>query len=178
MKTNELSLKGVLLISPQAFLDERGFFKETYHKMRYGDCGIAIQFVQDNHSFSKKNVIRGMHFQSTPGQDKLVSVTQGKIFDVVVDLRKDSPTFGRWEGIYLDGESHQQLFIPKGFAHGFCVVSNEGAHVTYKVSTPYDSATEKTFRYNDPTLAIQWPTDHPIVSPRDLEAPLFLEALK
>lgn len=177
MEVTEFRLKGLKLISPRIFHDDRGFFKETYQESRYAELGIA-RFMQDNHSFSQKNVLRGMHFQSSPGQDKLVWVTQGKIFDVAVDLRKDSPTFGHWEGVYLDGESHQQLFIPNGFAHGFYVVSNEGAHVNYKVSTPYNGATEKTFRYDDPSVKIQWPAENPIISSRDLGAPSFLEALQ
>lgn len=177
MEITNLRLKGLKLISPRVFHDDRGFFKETYQESRYADLG-AVRFVQDNHSFSQKNVLRGMHFQSTPGQDKLVWVTQGKIFDVAVDLRKDSPTFGEWEGVYLDGETHQQLFIPNGFAHGFYVVSEEGAHVNYKVSTPYNGTTEKTFRYDDPTIQIKWPTTDPVISSRDLEAPSFLEAIK
>ncbi len=178
MKVANLRLKGLKLISPQVFQDDRGFFKESYHESRYADFGITARFVQDNHSFSQKNVLRGMHFQSSPGQDKLVSVTQGKIFDVAVDLRKDSPTYGQWEGVYLDGESHQQLFIPGCFAHGFYVVSDEGAHVNYKVSSLYNSATEKTFRYDDPAIQIQWPAEAPIISMRDREAPTFFEAVK
>jgi dTDP-4-dehydrorhamnose 3,5-epimerase len=177
MEIISLRLKGLKLIKPRVFHDNRGFFKETYQESRYADLG-APGFVQDNHSFSQKNVLRGMHFQSTPGQDKLVWVTQGKIFDVAVDLRKDSPTYGQWEGVYLDGESHQQFFVPNGFAHGFYVVSDEGAHVNYKVSAPYDGATEKTFRYDDPTVQIKWPSDSPIISARDLEAPSFLEVTK
>ncbi len=177
MEVSQLRLDGLKVVSPRVFHDDRGFFKETFHEPRYTSFGITTRFVQDNHSFSQKNVIRGMHYQETPGQDKLVWVTQGKIFDVVVDLRKDSPTFGQWEGVYLDDVKQQQLFIPNGFAHGFCVVSEEGAHVHYKVSTPYDSQTEKTFRFDDPTLQIQWPAEHPILSIRDLDAPSFVEAI-
>jgi dTDP-4-dehydrorhamnose 3,5-epimerase len=178
MEMTPLRLQGLKLITPLVFFDKRGFFKETYNGPRYTDLGVSTTFVQDNHSFSQKNVLRGMHFQTTPGQDKLVWVTQGKIFDVAVDLRKDSPTFGQWEGVYLDGESHQQFFIPNGFAHGFYVMSEEGAHVNYKVSAPYNGATEKSFRYDDPTINIAWPAGTPIISTRDLEAPSFLEALK
>lgn len=178
MKVTHLRLEGLTLIRPSIFQDERGFFKESYHASRYEKYGIVSPFVQDNHSFSKKNVIRGMHFQSAPGQDKLIWVTQGKIFDVAVDLRKNSPTFGQWEGVYLDDEAQEQLFIPAGFAHGFCVISDLGAHVNYKVSTPYESSTEKTFRYNDPKIQIKWPIKDPILSLRDREAPSFEEALK
>lgn len=178
MKVIDLRLKGLKLIQPSLFQDERGFFKESYHASRYPQFGIISPFVQDNYSFSKKNVIRGMHFQSSPGQDKLVWVVQGKIFDVAVDLRKDSPTFGQWEGVYLDDQSQEQLFIPKGFAHGFCVLSNEGAHVNYKVSALYDSLTEKTFRYDDPVVGIEWPIKNPILSIRDRESPTFEQVLK
>lgn len=175
MKIISLRLSGLKLIQPAVFHDARGFFKESYHAPRYHDLGVISPFVQDNHSFSQRDVIRGMHFQSTPGQHKLVWVIQGKIFDVAVDLRKDSPTFGQWEGVYLDGETQQQLFIPAGFAHGFCVLSPEGAHVSYKVSTPYDAQTEKTFRYDDPTVRIEWPVKNPILSDRDKTAPTFQE---
>lgn len=176
MEITNLRLNGLKLITPRVFPDDRGFFKETYQESRYEDLGIDVRFVQDNHSFSQKNVLRGMHFQSSPGQAKLVWASQGKIFDVAVDLRKDSPTYGEWEGVYLDGESHQQLFIPAGFAHGFLVVSENGAHVNYKVSTPYNAATEMTLRYD--SFKIDWPVSAPIVSTRDLEAPSFDEAIK
>ena len=171
-----LRMEGLKLIQPSVFRDERGFFKESFHESRYQAMGSC--FVQDNHSFSKKNVVRGMHFQSTPGQNKLVWVISGKIFDVAVDLRKNSPSFGKWEGIYLDGETQEQLFIPAGFAHGFCVVSEEGAHVYYKVSTPYNEQTEKTFRYDDPKIQIEWPVKNPLVSLRDQNAPLFGEIIR
>ncbi len=178
MEVINLRLNGLKLITPLLLRDDRGFFKETYNEARYIELGILPRFVQDNHSYSKKNVLRGMHFQSSPGQDKLVSASFGKIFDVAVDLRKDSPTFGQWEGVYLDAESHQQLFIPHGFAHGFYVVSDEGAQVNYKVSSLYNASTEKGFRFDDPTVNIQWPATNPIISIRDLEAPSFLEVLQ
>ena len=116
-----------------------------------------------------------MHFQSTPGQAKLVSVIQGKIFDVAVDIRPESPTFGKWEGIYLEAEAHEQFFIPAGFAHGFYVVSSEGALVQYKVSSLYNPETEKTFRFDDPAFAIEWPEKNPILSARDQNSPFFAE---
>lgn len=174
----DLPLKGLKLIRPRIFRDDRGFFKESYRGARYLEAGIESIFVQDNHSFSQKDVIRGMHFQSFPGQDKLVWVSQGKIFDVAIDLRQDSPTFGKWHGLFLDSDSQEQFFVPKGFAHGFCVVSEEGAHVHYKVSALYDEATEKTFRYDDPTIQIQWPIHAPILSLRDQHAPYLQEVLK
>lgn len=175
MEIINLSLPGLKLIRLDVLDDERGFFKECYRKPRYTDYDIECEFVQDNLSFSKKDVIRGMHFQSEPGQAKLVSVLQGKIFDVAVDIRPDSPYFGKWEGVYLDADKHEQLFIPVGFAHGFCVVSPEGAHVHYKVSNVYNPATEKTFRFDDPHVKIEWPTQSPVTSTRDKTSPSFQE---
>lgn len=174
MEINELKLKGLRVISPAVFKDDRGFFFESHQDQRYREMGIDCSFVQDNHSFSKEGTVRGMHFQSEPGQAKLVRVALGKIYDVVVDIRPDSPTFGQWEGIYLDDESHNQIFIPVGFAHGFCVVSPQ-AHVLYKTSAPYDSKTEKGFRFDDPEVGIKWPVKDPIVSKRDQESPYFYE---
>ena len=176
MIVTELKIEGPKLIQPKLFRDERGFFLECYQQALYKKEGIDCHFVQDNHSYSKKGTIRGMHFQSSPGQAKLVSVVRGKIFDVVVDIRKDSPTFGKWEGVYLDGESHCQLYIPIGFAHGFCVVSDE-AHVYYKVSSSYDPVTERGFRYDDPAVGIIWPILKPILSTKDRAAPLLREVI-
>jgi len=172
MKAIQLRLEGLLLIKPTVFPDSRGFFLETFQQSSYEKLGIQNPFVQDNHSFSKKGCVRGMHFQSTPGQAKLIRVAVGKIFDVAVDIRPDSPTYGQWEGVTLDGQSHHQLYIPVGFAHGFCVLSSE-AHVLYKVSNPYDPKSEKGFRWDDPTINIQWPIKNPIVSERDQQAPFF-----
>jgi dTDP-4-dehydrorhamnose 3,5-epimerase len=176
MQVRELSLEGLKLISPDIFKDERGYFFESYRQDRYLDYGIDVAFVQDNHSYSYKNTIRGMHFQTFPGQAKLVRVVSGKIFDVAVDIRKGSKTFGRWEGAILDSERSDQLFIPSGFAHGFCVLSEE-AHVLYKVSNYYDPETEKGFNYLDPTVGIEWPVTAPILSERDRNAPFFLTVL-
>lgn len=178
MEIINLSLPGLKLIRLNVFDDDRGFFKECYRKPRYADYGIDCEFVQDNLSYSKKDVIRGMHFQSDPGQAKLVSVLQGKIYDVVVDIRPESPYFGKWEGVYLEADKHEQLFVPVGFAHGFCVVSDPGAHVLYKVSTVYMPSTEQTIRFDDPDLKIGWPTQQPLISPRDQAAPSFREAVK
>lgn len=174
MKVKDLNLQGAKLIIPQIFHDTRGFFLESHEIARYQKEGIEGPFVQDNHSYSKKGVIRGMHFQSDPGQAKLVRVASGQIYDVIVDIRPDSPTFGRWEGVYLDGEKHEQLFIPIGFAHGFCVISPE-AHVLYKTSSPYDIKTEKGFRFDDPEVGIKWPTTEPIISKKDQSSPYFYE---
>lgn len=172
-----LTLEGLRLIRPKVFEDERGFFLESFREPLYQAQGITCSFVQDNHSYSKKGTIRGMHFQRAPGQAKLIRVGVGRIYDVVVDIRPNSPTFGKWEGVYLDGEKHEQLFIPVGFAHGFCVVSDE-AHVFYKVSTLYDTNEEMTFRFDDPDVAIEWPEPSPIVSLRDQTAPTFKEAVR
>ena len=160
----------VQMTTSRLFVDERGFFRETFRK-----SWSEISFVQDNHSFSKQGVIRGMHFQRSPGQVKWVTVLTGTIFDVIVDIRKASPTFGKWAGIYLEAEKGDQILIPNGFAHGFCVTSYE-AHVLYKVSSYFDPQEEKSFRYNDPDINIQWPCETPILSERDAEAPRFFEA--
>jgi len=169
MDIEKLSIEGLLLVRPTVYQDERGFFLESFKESLYADLGV--RFVQDNHSCSKEGVIRGMHYQSGEGQAKLVRVVEGKIFDVAFDMRRGSPTFGQWQGVYLDGQSCHQLFIPAGFAHGFCVVS-EKAHVLYKVSTVFDPQTECGFHYD--SVGIQWPVKEPIVSNRDRLAPGFV----
>lgn len=174
MEFVNLRLKGLKLITPKVFADSRGFFLETFQQSIYHEAGIAETFVQDNHSRSQKGCIRGMHFQSFPGQAKLIRVGLGQIYDVVVDIRPDSPTFGEWEGVMLDGAKHQQLYIPIGFAHGFCALTDE-VHVMYKVSAPYHPTYEKGFRWNDPDINIKWPVENPIVSERDEKSPLFCE---
>lgn len=177
METVSLSLfKEVKLIQPHRFLDERGYFRELYRRPLYQELGIMCEFVQDNHSYSRGGTVRGMHFQRQPGQAKLVSVVLGQIYDVVVDIRPTSPTFGRWEGVYLDSEKGEQLFIPIGFAHGFCAISEE-AHVIYKVSSVYDPAEELSFRFNDPQVNIDWPVASPILSKRDKGSPLLCEVV-
>ena len=174
MEVTNLRLQGLMLIQPKVFKDQRGFFLETFQQSVYEKLGMPSSFVQDNHSFSQKGCIRGMHFQSVPGQAKLIRVAVGKIYDVAVDLRPHSPTYGQWEAVILDDQSHHQFFIPVGFAHGFCVLSPE-AHVLYKVSSPYDPKFEKGFRWNDPTVRIEWPIEHPIISERDQQAPFLHE---
>lgn len=175
MQVADLRLQGLKLITPKIFADERGFFFENYRQPLYAALGIDIRFVQDSTSFSKWGTIRALHYQSHPGQAKLVSCIQGKIFDVVVDIRPSSSTFGQWESIELDDQTHRQLFIPIGFAHGFCVLS-QGALVHYKVSTVYDTTTECSIRWNDPSLKITWPIQNPLLSPRDEKSPFFHEA--
>ncbi len=174
MEANNLPLQGLILIKPKVFRDHRGFFLETFQQSLYEKLGISGSFAQDNHSYSQKGCIRGMHFQSSPGQAKLIRVAVGKIYDVAVDIRPSSPTYGQWEAVILDDELHHQLFIPVGFAHGFCVLSQE-AHVLYKVSTPYNPQYEKGFRWDDPMVNIKWPFDYPIVSERDQDAPFLHE---
>lgn len=159
-----------------AFADERGFFTEFYRKSLYADKGIDCEFFQANHSYSVKGTIRGMHFQSSPGQAKLITVIVGKIYDVFVDIRIDSPSFGKWGRCILDANEHEQLFIPEGFAHGFATLSDE-AHLIYKVSSEFDPATERAFRFNDPEVGIDWPIERPILSSRDKKAPSLREAL-
>ena len=172
MKVHDLHLAGAKRIVPEIFRDKRGFFFEAYGASQYGKQGFKTSFVQDNHSYSKKGVIRGMHFQSRPGQAKLIRVVSGTICDVIVDIRINSPTFGKWEMVYLDGQTHEQLFIPIGFAHGFCVLSMD-AHILYKTSTPYNKETEQGFRFDDPTIGINWPIKTPILSERDRTSPYF-----
>jgi dTDP-4-dehydrorhamnose 3,5-epimerase len=177
MKSRSLSyLPSVKKITLDRFEDSRGFFLETFQQKGLKDLDIEDSFVQCNHSHSKKDVIRGMHFQTSPGQAKLVYVPVGTIYDVVVDMRKDSPTFGEWESIILSEKSPTLLYIPVGFAHGFCVTSDE-AHVLYWVSSYYDPETEKGFSYSDPEIQIKWPTSNPIVSQRDQSSPSFQETV-
>lgn len=171
MQIKPLRLAGLKLIVPQVFSDERGYFFETYRMDRY--VGIE-SFVQDNLSFSHQNTIRGLHFQSSPGQAKLISCLDGEIWDVAVDLRPESPTYMEWEAVVLNHKNCCQFYIPVGFAHGFCVLS-KGALVHYKVSSPYDPKTEKTIRWNDPDLRVAWPVNEPILSSRDRVCPYFKE---
>ncbi|HEY3495148.1 MAG TPA: dTDP-4-dehydrorhamnose 3,5-epimerase [Polyangiaceae bacterium] len=177
MEVTALPLAGLLLLKPKVFRDARGFFVETYNQVRYREAGVAPEFVQDNHSLSGQGTLRGLHYQSSPGQAKLIRVARGRIFDVAVDIRPDSPTFGRWHGVYLDAEEHLQLFVPVGFAHGFCIVS-ESAEVLYKVSNVYDPKTETGFRWNDPDVGVEWPIGEPLLSKRDQEAESFAEYAK
>ena len=172
MKIRDLTLKGPKIVQPRVFYDNRGFFLEPYQQERYNKFGIKELFVQDNHSFSEYGVLRGMHFQLSPSQSKLVWVIYGAIFDVIVDIRTDSSTYGKWEGVILDDKLREQLFVPSGFAHGFCVLSPH-AHVMYKVSASYAPEVEQTFLFNDPAVGIKWPIQKPIVSKRDQQAPLL-----
>jgi dTDP-4-dehydrorhamnose 3,5-epimerase len=167
MKVTQTTLPGVLLLEPSVFTDSRGFFVESYNKRTMAEAGIVDEFVQDNHSFSGRNVLRGLHYQIRHAQGKLVRAVSGEIFDVAVDLRRSSPTFGQWLGETLSGENKRMLWIPRGFAHGFVVVS-EGAHVLYKASDYYNAASERTLAWNDSDLKIDWRLRAlPIVSEKD-----------
>ncbi|MBU6950788.1 dTDP-4-dehydrorhamnose 3,5-epimerase [Hahella sp. HN01] len=171
MKVIQTKLSGVVIIEPKVFGDHRGFFMETYQASRYRDeAGIDLAFVQDNHSRSGRGVLRGLHFQKSKPQGKLVRVTQGEVFDVAVDLRKGSPTYGQWEGVILSGENHLQFYVPPGFAHGFCVLS-ETADFQYKCTDYYDPSDEGGLIWNDPDIGVVWPIDSPNLSQKDLVLP-------
>ena len=173
MQVSKTPIDGLLTIEPKIFADSRGMFYEVYSENRYEEHGIPC-FVQDNHSVSKKGVLRGLHYQVNPGQGKLVRVTRGEVFDVAVDIRKQSPTYGKWWGLSLSETNNFQLYIPIGFAHGFCVLS-ESAEVLYKCSDYYSPENERGILWNDPDLAIDWPVKDPILSEKDAVYPLFSE---
>jgi len=166
LRFRETDLPGVILLEPQVFRDPRGFFLETFHADKYAQAGIPSTFVQDNHSSSIKDTLRGLHLQWRKPQGKLVRVVRGEIWDVAVDLRQASPTFGRWTAVTLSAENFHQLYIPPGCAHGFCVLS-EVAEVQYKCTELYDPSDEVGIAYDDPTLAISWPVTTPVLSVRD-----------
>lgn len=172
MQVVDGKLAGLKIVRPKIFGDDRGFFLESYNAQAYAAAGISTTFVQDNHSRSVKGTLRGVHYQSKPGQAKLVRVVLGRIWDVAVDIRRDSPTFGQWTAIELDDKTREQLFIPIGFAHGFCVLS-DFAEVEYKVSALYDPETECSISYADPELGIKWPVTQPLLSARDQQAESF-----
>jgi dTDP-4-dehydrorhamnose 3,5-epimerase len=175
MRALATRLDGVVLLEPDIHGDARGFFLESYRANVWAEHGVDDVFVQDNHSRSRQGVLRGMHFAIGGGQAKLVRCARGTILDAVVDLRRDSPTYGEWESVELDDEQARQLYIPVGFAHGFCVLSDV-ADVAYKCSTYYDGAVERGFRYDDPEVGIAWPQDlELLVSERDTTAPLLRE---
>jgi dTDP-4-dehydrorhamnose 3,5-epimerase len=168
-------LEGVVLLEPQVHGDERGFMVETFSRASWGaELGVDVDFVQHNHSRSSKGTLRGLHFQTEPGQAKLVRCPRGAILDVAVDLRRGSPTYGRWEGHVLDDERHRQLFVPVGFGHGFAVLS-EVADVAYLLSSLYDPATEAGIRWDDPDVGVEWGVEDPLLSERDRSAPSLAE---
>jgi len=170
----ETQLDGVVLIEPEVHGDERGFLVETFRDDGWRELGVEVEFVQENHSRSGRGILRGLHFQTRPGQGKLVRCLRGRIWDVAVDLRRDSPTYRRWEGYELDDERHRQLFVPAGFGHGFCVLS-EQADVAYKLSSYYDPATEAGIAWDDPAVGVEWPISEPVLSERDRTAPRLAE---
>ena len=170
MKVTETKLKGCFLIEPDIYKDKRGFFMETFQKENFDNLvGSGFNFVQDNHSRSSYGVLRGLHFQIKKPQGKLVRVSRGKVFDVAVDLRKNSPTYGEWIGEILSEENNKQLWVPPGFAHGFLVLS-ENADFLYKCSTYYDPNDEGSIIWNDESIGIDWPIKDPVISEKDLQA--------
>jgi dTDP-4-dehydrorhamnose 3,5-epimerase len=170
MKISHSKLKGCVIIEPRVFGDERGFFLETFQAVRYEqEAGIDLSFVQDNHSRSARGVLRGLHFQKTKPQGKLVRVVRGEVYDVAVDIRKGSATFGEWEGVILSEDNKKQFWVPPGFAHGFVVLSDI-ADFEYKCTDFYDSTDEGSILWSDPDLGIQWPVQNPIVSAKDAVA--------
>jgi dTDP-4-dehydrorhamnose 3,5-epimerase len=181
LKKIPTSLPGVFILEPRVFRDERGFFFESYNQRVLADLGIAGSFVQDNHSCSSRNVLRGLHYQVKHAQGKLVRAAEGEILDVAVDMRRSSPTFGCWEAVRLSGENHRMLWIPTGFAHGFRVLS-EKAHVLYKATDFYAPEHERTLAWNDPQLRINWELDGepvvavPLVSAKDQQGARFRDA--
>jgi dTDP-4-dehydrorhamnose 3,5-epimerase len=170
MKVSQTELDGVLLIEPTVHHDSRGRFFESYAKEKYRAVGIQEDFVQDNQSLSNKNVLRGLHYRIAPEQSKLVRVVKGEVFDVVVDIRKSSPTFGKWQSFILSDTNHLQLYVPVGFAHGFCVLSDT-MEFLYKVSEYYSGEKEKGLIWNDPDIGIDWPISDPILSDKDKSNP-------
>ena len=170
MKVLATGLPGVMTIEPKVFGDARGFFMETWNQARYEELGLPAVFVQDNLSFSQKGVLRGLHFQNPNAQGKLVSILQGEVYDVAVDIRVGSPTFAEWVGVTLSSENKRQFYIPEGFAHGFCVTS-ETALFAYKCTEVYQPQSEYGVSWQDPDLGIQWPIEKPLLSEKDLNYP-------
>jgi dTDP-4-dehydrorhamnose 3,5-epimerase len=177
MKFLPTELPGVVLIEPRVWGDERGFFLETYHLEKYGRGGIPDTFVQDNHSRSVGPILRGLHAQQKQPQGKLVRCVEGEIFDVAVDIRRGSPTFRRWVAANLSAHNHHQLWVPPGFAHGFCVIQSP-AQVEYKCTALYDADDEFAIRWNDPELGIRWPLAAPVLSAKDALAPTLGEVME
>ena len=170
MKVIPTELPGVLILEPDVYQDERGYFLETYHAEKYAQYGVPERLVQDNHSWSRHGVLRGLHYQLSKPQGKLVQVVHGEVFDVVVDIRRDSPNFRRWLGVKLSGDSHRQVYVPPGFAHGFCVLS-ESADFLYKCTDFYSAGDEYGIIWNDPDIGIKWPSLDFQLSTRDRHNP-------
>ncbi|MCL6547885.1 MAG: dTDP-4-dehydrorhamnose 3,5-epimerase [Alicyclobacillus sp.] len=177
MRRIDTDLEGVFIIEPDVFEDHRGFFTESYNERRFRELGVDVTFVQDNHSYSAQaGTVRGLHYQLPPAaQAKLVRVVQGAIYDVAVDIRPGSPTYGRWTGVILSAANHRQLFIPRGFAHGFCTLVPD-THVLYKVDQYYSKEHDRGILWNDPVLAIPWPTTEAVLSDKDRCHPVLADA--
>ena len=176
MKVTETKLDGALVFEPKVFGDDRGFFMETWNYQRYKEAGLNVKFVQSNLSKSAKGVLRGLHFQNPNPQGKLVQILTGEVYDVAVDIRHGSPTFGQWHGELLSGDNNKQFYIPEGFAHGFCVLS-ESAIFSYMCTNVYDPKSDFSILWNDPDLNIDWPINEPLLSEKDKQAPT-LSSLK
>lgn len=174
MKFTPTELPGVIVVEPDVHRDDRGFFLEVFHGDKYAAGGIDAVFVQDNHSRSSRGILRGLHSQCRQPQGKLVRAIEGEIFDVAVDSRRGSPTFGRWFGVVLSGDNFKQLYVPPGLLHGFCVLS-ERADVEYKCTALYAREDEISVRWNDPAIGIEWPLSDPLLSDKDRDAPLLAE---
>ena len=172
MKVTQLDIPGLLLFEPAVFRDPRGLFCETFHALRYAEAGITELFVQDNYSRSIRGTLRGLHYQDPHAQGKLVMVLDGSVYDVVVDIRRGSPTFGKWHGLELSADNTRQLYVPPGCAHGFCVTSEQAAFL-YKCTDFYSPKDERGIIWNDPTLAISWPVSAPVLSLKDQAFPTF-----
>ncbi|MDR3444407.1 MULTISPECIES: dTDP-4-dehydrorhamnose 3,5-epimerase [unclassified Dyella] len=174
MKVIETSLRGALIIEPKVLGDARGFFYESYHEAKFRAAGLSTNFVQSNVSSSSRGVLRGLHYQWPNPQGKLVSVLSGEVYDVAVDIRRQSPTFGHWAAALLTGDNHRHFWIPEGFAHGFCVLS-ETATFTYQCTALYEPSHDRAVRWNDATLGIDWPVTDPLLSDKDGRAPLLAD---
>jgi dTDP-4-dehydrorhamnose 3,5-epimerase len=177
MEIIKTSIPEVIVFVPPVFTDSRGYFLETYQQQKYAAAGISKPFVQDNQSYSTKNVLRGLHFQLRHPQAKLVRVTQGSVFDVAIDIRKNSPTFGKWHGEILSAENKKQMYIPENFAHGFCILS-DSAEFVYKCTDFYVPGDESGLIWNDPQLGIKWPIQQPILSEKDAALPSLADVLE
>jgi len=174
LKVLPTSLPGVLTIEPDVFDDERGFFMEVYHAQKYRERGIDCTFVQDNHSFSRQGTLRGLHYQFPFSQSKLVWVVEGTVLDVAVDIRRGSPTFGQWVAEILSDENRRRFFLPRGFAHGFCVLSPT-AHFMYKCDELYHPESDRGVNWSDPDIAIDWQINAPVLSPKDMRLPFLAD---
>jgi len=174
MKTIPSSLPGALIIEPRVFGDARGFFYESYHSEKFAQAGINAHFVQSNVSRSTRGVLRGLHYQWPHPQGKLVSVLEGEVYDVAVDIRHGSPTFGQWTGVMLTAENHRHFWVPEGFAHGFCVLS-DAAVFTYQCSALYDASADRAVRWDDAAIGVDWPISVPLLSEKDMRAPLLAD---